>query len=163
MSKRNPKLSAKVKDTNNLGDLQLRSHQEAHNQAVAIANLTSVMPSSNDTLSKRKQPLRLFQLVRQKLRGTSLLRPQILVVSLLNAHLIPNHSNFSSLVGTSTSKKKSIQVQVESSSSDSEEESEEETPKLTMKQHAQDVNAFFDAAVKVPGSTQPKRQCLLCK
>ena len=154
MSKRNPKLSAKVKDTNNLGDLQLRSHQEAHNQAVAIANLTSVMPSSNDTLSKRKQPLRLFQLVRQKLRGTSLLRPQILVVSLLNAHLIPNHSSFLSLVGTSTSKKKSIQVQVES---------EEETPKLTMKQRAQDVNAFFDAAVKVPGSTQPKRQCLLCK
>ena len=54
MSKRNPKPTAKVKDTNNLGDLKLRSHQEAHNQAVAIANLTSDMPSSNDTSSKRK-------------------------------------------------------------------------------------------------------------
>ena len=54
MSKRNPKPTAKVKDTNNLGDLKLRSHQEAHNQAAAIANLTSDMPSSNDTSSKRK-------------------------------------------------------------------------------------------------------------
>lgn len=57
MSKKNPKPSARVKDANNLADLQLRSHQEAHNQAVAIANnltLASDMSSSNDTLSKGK-------------------------------------------------------------------------------------------------------------
>lgn len=50
-----------------------------------------------------------------------------------------------------------------SSSSDSEEEIEEETPKPTMKQCARDIDAFFDAPVKVPGSARPKRQCLLCK
>ena len=32
----------------------IKNWQEAHNQAVAIANLTSVMPSSNEISSKRK-------------------------------------------------------------------------------------------------------------
>ena len=46
--KSNPKPSAKVKDTKNLGNLQLCSHQ-AHDQAIVItSNLTL---ASNDTLS----------------------------------------------------------------------------------------------------------------
>ena len=139
LPKRNRTASERVLDKNNIGDIQLRSHQAARDRHITELSTVTPDPTLSDMSAiPTAQPPAFATSSQPPALATSPQPPA---------------------VATSSQRRPRPAVQAEPSDNEG---SDDMTSRETIKDKVKDINEFFDPPVKGPDGSKAKRPCKLC-
>ncbi|KAF8202099.1 hypothetical protein BJ912DRAFT_1109650 [Pholiota molesta] len=173
--------SERLRDADNGSEIELRSHQEARRIA-AVTAAKAQAHSTTVTNKKKSHPLTADTSAAAANSGPSLSNP----TATPSASTLPASSSIQEPASqtASTASKRTAPLAIDVDDDDGNnprskqprahviasptppeilelDVSEPETPKISLKDRSQDIDAFFEAVVKIDGKS--RRQCIICK